>query len=172
MLEIYIYVSTKAGVSLESHFPTVGNAKNVSSARPLSITTFELWSFKATLPFIQRLVFHFLFALQVPAKERRLQFILRLKLRLNHHIHLEYSLTTSMSDKKPAESKIWELGPESEFRFELDPGQSLAIKVCLVCSPRTLEICWNRVSLACPRPGWNLRLRVSWREATPLRLRM
>jgi len=39
-----------------------------------------------------------------------------------------------MSDKKPAESKIWELEPESEFRFELDPGQSLAIKVRLVYS--------------------------------------
>jgi polyribonucleotide 5'-hydroxyl-kinase len=33
-----------------------------------------------------------------------------------------------MSDSEP---KRWELGPESEYRFELDPGTSLAIKVCL-----------------------------------------
>ncbi|KAJ3517404.1 hypothetical protein NLJ89_g521 [Agrocybe chaxingu] len=35
-----------------------------------------------------------------------------------------------MSDNKPAaEPKKWELEPESEYRFELDPGTSLAIKL-------------------------------------------
>ena len=35
-----------------------------------------------------------------------------------------------MSEKKAAESKEWALEPETEYRFELDPGTSLAIKVC------------------------------------------
>ncbi|KAH9483911.1 Cleavage polyadenylation factor subunit clp1 [Psilocybe cubensis] len=34
-----------------------------------------------------------------------------------------------MSEQKIAETKRWELGPESEYRFELDPGASLAIKL-------------------------------------------
>ena len=29
-----------------------------------------------------------------------------------------------------AHSKQWTLQPESEYRFELDPGTSFAIKVC------------------------------------------
>lgn len=35
-----------------------------------------------------------------------------------------------MSEKKAVESKEWALEPETEYRFELDPGTSLAIKVC------------------------------------------
>lgn len=35
-----------------------------------------------------------------------------------------------MSEKKAVESKEWALEPETEYRFELDPGISLAIKVC------------------------------------------
>ncbi|PPQ93281.1 hypothetical protein CVT25_015279 [Psilocybe cyanescens] len=34
-----------------------------------------------------------------------------------------------MSEQKAAEPKRWELGPESEYRFEVDPGVSLAIKL-------------------------------------------
>lgn len=34
-----------------------------------------------------------------------------------------------MSEKKAAETKEWTLEPETEYRFELDPGTSLAIKV-------------------------------------------
>ncbi|KDR73633.1 hypothetical protein GALMADRAFT_251398 [Galerina marginata CBS 339.88] len=34
-----------------------------------------------------------------------------------------------MSEEKAPEHKTWELGPESEYRFELDPGTSLAIKL-------------------------------------------
>jgi len=34
-----------------------------------------------------------------------------------------------MSEKPAAESKKWDLEPESEYRFELDPGTSLAIKL-------------------------------------------
>ncbi|KAF9053057.1 Pre-mRNA cleavage complex II protein Clp1-domain-containing protein [Panaeolus papilionaceus] len=35
-----------------------------------------------------------------------------------------------MSEKKTVpETKTWDLGPENEYRFELDPGTSLAIKV-------------------------------------------
>ncbi|KAF8969715.1 Pre-mRNA cleavage complex II protein Clp1-domain-containing protein [Flammula alnicola] len=34
-----------------------------------------------------------------------------------------------MSDNQPAQPKKWELGPESEYRFELDPGTSLAVKL-------------------------------------------
>jgi hypothetical protein len=37
-----------------------------------------------------------------------------------------------MADPKPAESKDWILEPETEYRFELDPGTSLAIKVCSI----------------------------------------
>ena len=36
----------------------------------------------------------------------------------------------AMSEKKAVESKEWALEPETEYRFELDPGTSLAIKVC------------------------------------------
>jgi hypothetical protein len=35
------------------------------------------------------------------------------------------------SEPKPAESKEWTLDPETEYRFELDPGTSLAVKVWL-----------------------------------------
>ncbi|KAF8809060.1 hypothetical protein BYT27DRAFT_7095233 [Phlegmacium glaucopus] len=34
-----------------------------------------------------------------------------------------------MSEKKASESKEWALEPETEYRFELDPGASLAIKL-------------------------------------------
>ena len=34
-----------------------------------------------------------------------------------------------MAEKPVAEPKQWYLDPESEYRFELDPGTSLAIKV-------------------------------------------
>ncbi|KAF8912084.1 Pre-mRNA cleavage complex II protein Clp1-domain-containing protein [Gymnopilus junonius] len=34
-----------------------------------------------------------------------------------------------MSEQKVAEPKTWDLGPETEYRFELDPGTSLAIKL-------------------------------------------
>jgi polyribonucleotide 5'-hydroxyl-kinase len=34
-------------------------------------------------------------------------------------------------ETKPVESKEWRLEPETEYRFELDPGTSLAVKVCL-----------------------------------------
>jgi polyribonucleotide 5'-hydroxyl-kinase len=34
------------------------------------------------------------------------------------------------SDQKST-SKEWKLEPETEYRFELDPGTTLAIKVCL-----------------------------------------
>jgi hypothetical protein len=34
------------------------------------------------------------------------------------------------SEGKPTENKEWVLDPETEYRFELDPGTSLAIKVC------------------------------------------
>lgn len=37
-----------------------------------------------------------------------------------------------MAEKALPESKKWDLEPESEYRFELDPGTSLAIKVCLM----------------------------------------
>ena len=37
--------------------------------------------------------------------------------------------TLAMSEKKGAEPKEWALEPETEYRFELDPGTSLAIKV-------------------------------------------
>jgi polyribonucleotide 5'-hydroxyl-kinase len=34
------------------------------------------------------------------------------------------------TETKSADSKEWTLEPESEYRFELDPGNTLAIKVC------------------------------------------
>lgn len=37
-------------------------------------------------------------------------------------------------ENKEGHSKQWQLQPESEYRFELDPGKSLAIKVCCPCS--------------------------------------
>lgn len=40
------------------------------------------------------------------------------------NIHWQES---AMSENK---SKEWALEPETEYRFELDPGTSLAIKVC------------------------------------------
>jgi polyribonucleotide 5'-hydroxyl-kinase len=33
------------------------------------------------------------------------------------------------SEGAPIESREWTLDPETEYRFELDPGTSLAIKV-------------------------------------------
>ena len=45
------------------------------------------------------------------------------------HRHSE-SENFAMSEKKAVESKEWTLEPETEYRFELDPGTSLAIKVC------------------------------------------
>ncbi len=33
-------------------------------------------------------------------------------------------------ENKDVYQKQWQLQPESEYRFELDPGKSLAIKVC------------------------------------------
>ena len=44
-----------------------------------------------------------------------------------HHLESE---NFAMSEKKAVESKEWALEPETEYRFELDPGTSLAIKVC------------------------------------------
>lgn len=34
------------------------------------------------------------------------------------------------SEENSVEVKEWILEPETEYRFELDPGTSLAIKVC------------------------------------------
>lgn len=49
-------------------------------------------------------------------------------------------------ENKEGHSKQWQLQPESEYRFELDPGKSLAIKVCTPCSAcaRSLQ-CFNGV---------------------------
>lgn len=50
-----------------------------------------------------------------------------------------------MSEKKAAETKEWALEPETEYRFELDPGTSLAIKVRSSSSfqnPKSSCSCW------------------------------
>ena len=52
-----------------------------------------------------------------------------------------------MSEKKAVESKEWALEPETEYRFELDPGTSLAIKVCPPMSG--LRIYLLRIILLC-----------------------
>lgn len=36
------------------------------------------------------------------------------------------------------EQREWTLSPETEYRFELDPGTTLAIKVCLSHRPFVL----------------------------------
>jgi polyribonucleotide 5'-hydroxyl-kinase len=36
------------------------------------------------------------------------------------------------SEEISVEAKEWVLEPETEYRFELDPGTSLAIKVCVL----------------------------------------
>jgi polyribonucleotide 5'-hydroxyl-kinase len=40
-----------------------------------------------------------------------------------------------ITEEKSAEVKEWVLEPETEYRFELDPGTSLAIKVCTYLFP-------------------------------------
>ncbi len=51
-------------------------------------------------------------------------------------------------EKAAAESKKWDLEPESEYRFELDPGTSLAIKVCAFACPRRMfSSCFAHSSL-------------------------
>jgi len=35
-----------------------------------------------------------------------------------------------ISEEKSVEAKEWVLEPETEYRFELDPDTSLAIRVC------------------------------------------
>jgi hypothetical protein len=47
--------------------------------------------------------------------------------------------TSAMAEKKTAESKEWALEPETEYRFELDPGTSLAIKVCPIFAMSVLS---------------------------------
>ena len=45
-----------------------------------------------------------------------------------------------MSEKKGVEPKEWALEPETEYRFELDPGTSVAIKVSSNIALSTLKI--------------------------------
>lgn len=49
-----------------------------------------------------------------------------------------------ISEETPVEAKEWDLEPETEYRFELDPGTSLAVKVrdCiyLISSDRSLSL--------------------------------
>jgi len=45
-----------------------------------------------------------------------------------------------MSETPAAEPKKWYIEPESEYRFELDAGTSLAIKVCLKINFRTPQL--------------------------------
>ena len=40
-----------------------------------------------------------------------------------------------ITEEKSAEVKEWVLEPETEYRFELDPGTSLAVKVCIQFFP-------------------------------------
>ena len=64
--------------------------------------------------------------------------------------NIQESENFAMSEKKAVESKEWALEPETEYRFELDPGSTLAIKVCppifIVRSDKFLRI--NVVFLA------------------------
>ena len=47
--------------------------------------------------------------------------------------HPGYLTATKMSEKIEAGSRRWDLESESEYRFELDAGTSLAIKVGFSC---------------------------------------
>jgi hypothetical protein len=51
-----------------------------------------------------------------------------------------------MEDDKKTDSREWELDAETEYRFELDPGTSLAIKVRL----RAISILWQELN----HPSW------------------
>ena len=42
-------------------------------------------------------------------------------------------------DETQPDTKQWVLDPETEYRFELDPGSSLTIKVCLLKSAGELS---------------------------------
>lgn len=44
-------------------------------------------------------------------------------------VHLGASSPPQMDSEPKADSREWELDAETEYRFELDPGTSLAIKV-------------------------------------------
>ena len=54
-----------------------------------------------------------------------------------------------MSEQKVVEPMTWDLGPETEYIFELDPGTTLVIKVCkntiplVVYSRLTARICYD-----------------------------
>jgi hypothetical protein len=49
------------------------------------------------------------------------------------------------SEGAPIESKEWTLDPETEYRFELDPDTSLAVKVRHSDTPRAI---WGMTSSA------------------------
>lgn len=45
------------------------------------------------------------------------------------HVHTAASLVHTAMDERLAVPREWVLNAESEYRFELDPGTSVAIKV-------------------------------------------
>lgn len=68
-----------------------------------------------------------------------------------------------------AEPKRWDLAPESEYRFELDPEQSVSIKVRPTAAHDAPPLTQRA---ARERPGGDLRLRARRGQAVPLRLRV
>jgi len=60
-----------------------------------------------------------------------------------------------MSTDPEATAKEWHLDPETEYRFELDPGTSLAVTVCLLYLPYRGSLLGVSLTLAIglERPG-------------------
>ncbi|KAG6331260.1 hypothetical protein ID866_7830 [Astraeus odoratus] len=62
-----------------------------------------------------------------------------------------------------AEPKEWVLEPETEYRFELDPGTSLAIKVCRLLDYPLLALCLSASQRSGTARSW--KRRDVWRRA-------
>lgn len=75
-----------------------------------------------------------------------------------------------MSEGSEEHVKEWELEPETEYRFELDPGTTLAIKVNTLCSD-TLGLA-DLYSEGYKWPCRSLWHRIERRYNIPLRPRM